>query len=247
MIGETEIKLTKTRSTNDFAEDLCIQGEAQEGTVVLTSFQEKGKGQIGKSWYSSPGKNLLCSIILEPTFLPIKSQFYLSMAISLAVRELVSIYCSHAKVSVKWPNDIYCEGYKLAGILIQTILQGSKMRYAIVGIGLNINEKDFPNKVPNPTTLRIETGNEQNIDSVKKLLYQCISESYSMLKAGMYKQLRDLYLKHLYLRDTPSYFSKNGNTFKGTIKGITDTGQLIIDQEGSEYTYANNEIAYIKM
>lgn len=246
MIGHTEIKLNKTRSTNDFAEDLCIQNEIQEGTVILSTFQSKGKGQIGKSWYSSHDKNLLCSLILEPSFLPLKSQFYLSIVVSLAVRELVCQCCGRDDIKVKWPNDIYCDKNKIAGILIQTILQGNKMRYAIVGVGLNVNEREFPIDIPNPTSISLVTGNKLNVEEVKNLFYQCIEESYSMLRAGMHSQLRNLYLEHLYLKNIPAYFSKNGRVFTGTIKGITDAGHLIIDQGGEEYTYVNNEIIYVK-
>ena len=127
-------------STNNYAKQL-VSDKVEEGTVVLAQFQSKGRGQQGNYWESETGKNLLFSLILYPDFLEAEFQFSLSMLVSLAI---VSVLDEETdEVQIKWPNDIYVGKLKIAGILIENTIKGSKLGSTIVGVGLNLNQEMF--------------------------------------------------------------------------------------------------------
>ena len=133
--GANQIRLPSCHSTNDVASDLLAEGNIAEGTVIITDHQTKGKGQRGNSWESEPGKNLTCSLILKPKFLPVQKQFELTVVSSLAiVHTLRDLGLPNAQV--KWPNDIYYGNAKIAGILIENTVRANHLEYAVVGIGL---------------------------------------------------------------------------------------------------------------
>ena len=124
-------------STNTYATELLAKTTPSEGTVISAGFQEAGRGQIGSSWTASAGKNLLLSVIPYPRWLAARQQFTLSQAVALAVADTISS-ATGKMAEVKWPNDVYLEGKKLAGILIQNSLSGTYLQNAVVGIGLNV-------------------------------------------------------------------------------------------------------------
>ena len=105
----------------------------------MADFQTKGKGQRGKEWQSEPGENLLCSMIVQPTSIRASEQFYLTMAVSLAIYETL-IDLGIEEVQIKWPNDIYVKGKKICGILIESNLSGDRFDNVILGMGLNVNQ-----------------------------------------------------------------------------------------------------------
>src|SRR5680860_150521 len=157
------IVLKDVESTNNYANQLILSN-AEEGTVVLAQFQKKGRGQQGNQWESQSGKNLLASIILYPKFLKAGNQFLISKMVSLGLVE----YLRHEvrDVSIKWPNDIYIGNKKIAGILIENAIKGRNLFSTVIGVGLNLNQKNFLSDAPNPVSLYQLTGKEYNIKSV---------------------------------------------------------------------------------
>ena len=127
-IGRNHIEVPSVNSTNEYAPTLLSKSKPPEGTVISTQDQYAGRGQIGSSWESQPGKNISLSIILYPIFLPIAQQFLLNQCISLAIFDLADKYFPK-KTEIKWPNDIYVKGKKVAGILIQNTISGSQRCY----------------------------------------------------------------------------------------------------------------------
>lgn len=115
--------------------------------------QSRGRGQRGNSWSSSAGANLTFSVVLCPGFLETAQQFYLSKAVSLAVCDTVESF--GVRPQVKWPNDIYIDGRKVAGILIENDLAGNFLSRSVVGIGINVNQTEFDPALPNPTSLAV--------------------------------------------------------------------------------------------
>ena len=135
------IHISETNSTNNYLQSLCSKQKVEELTVVVADFQTSGRGQRGNSWESDSGKNLLFSIVIFPEFLEARRQFLISQIISLAIKEELDTYTTD--ISIKWPNDIYWHDKKIAGILIENVLSGSTFSRAIIGMGLNINQKNF--------------------------------------------------------------------------------------------------------
>ena len=243
-IGNPIHHYEQLESTNSSALDLISKSNPSEGTAIMTLFQTHGKGQYGRKWDSSRGKNILCSIILYPSFLLLKNQFYLNIFSSLAIRKLISGLVK-SNVCIKWPNDIYVGDKKISGILINNAIQNNVLKHCVVGIGININQKYFDPAIPNPSSIFIENHVESDLNSIVKKLFNSMEKYYLMLKSGNYSALREAYNEHLYLRNYQLDFSLNKKTKKGIIKEINKEGKLII-QSGLEIkAYDFNEVKYL--
>lgn len=143
-------------STNDCALQLAMSGEP-EGTVVLAEEQTAGRGRLGRSWYSEPLKGIYCSVILRPAVPPAKAPL-LTLAAALAVYDAVS---RSAKVAldIRWPNDLLINGKKFCGILAEMNSEVGRIKFVVMGIGVNVNHTTFPSDLASPaTSLKLETG-----------------------------------------------------------------------------------------
>ncbi len=222
-------------STNAYAQELLSKSRPSEGTVIITDHQTAGRGQIGSKWQSEQGKNLTLSLILYPKFIAAKDQFILSQAIALGVRNFVSQYCA-SPVYVKWPNDVYVENRKIAGILIQNTLSGKLLQSTIAGMGININQTVFDQTITRATSLRKETKTNFSIPDLLPVLLQSIEVQYLKLKNGQIDRLRRDYLSHLYqYQEWALYQKKDGTVIKAQIVGVTPQGQLCLQHQKIEY------------
>jgi BirA family biotin operon repressor/biotin-[acetyl-CoA-carboxylase] ligase len=140
-----------TQSTNNLLKERVKSETLPEFFAVRTAFQMAGKGQMGNSWESERGKNLLFSFVLYPHHIPLSEQFYISQIVSLALVQVLIKRGIDARI--KWPNDIYVNDKKIAGILIENSLRGNRMEYSIVGVGLNVNQQIFKSDAPNPVSM----------------------------------------------------------------------------------------------
>lgn len=236
------IKVEELSSTNDYASELVRREFVADFTVVMTDFQEKGRGQRGNTWVSAAGQNLLFSVVLHPRQMPIKEQFILSQTVSIALSEVVSLYCD--SVCIKWPNDIYVGDRKIAGILIENSINKKEIETTIIGIGLNVNQLLFEG-APNPTSLRAELGKEQNRDEI---LQQFLSR-FRQLYASMLRDpetIRRIYKERLYQRGKRSQYKDATGIFSGLIIDVAIGGQLLIaDANGDIRRYYFKEVEYL--
>jgi BirA family biotin operon repressor/biotin-[acetyl-CoA-carboxylase] ligase len=187
-IGKNVIQLDTTPSTNDYLKQLCDKQAVLDGTVVYTSNQTAGRGQQGNTWEMQKGAGLALSFFLKPNFLPIEKQFYLNMAVSLAVREFCE-YFTDQEVAVKWPNDILINQKKVAGILIENTIQGSKIAQTVVGIGVNVTQKKFSSDLVHATSLSIQCENgdiDFNIKSMLSVMSAYLEKYYLQLRQENY-------------------------------------------------------------
>lgn len=225
------INIPKTDSTNIIAQQLIAKGELNEGDVIYTDRQENGIGQGKNLWESEYGKNLTFSLILEPWFLSPSNQFVLNQCISMAILDTIGFYLSKSNYEskVKWPNDIYVNNNKIAGVLFQNFVSANVMDYAIAGIGLNVNQRQFSDSLKNPISLANCISIEISLDEIMNQLLDNISTRYSMLKADMnFALLKKEYLGSLYLYNTWSKFKDNDSVFEGKITNIDGFGRLEI-------------------
>jgi BirA family biotin operon repressor/biotin-[acetyl-CoA-carboxylase] ligase len=215
-----------------------------EGTVVYTGFQTAGKGQVGNKWESEMGKNLLFSIILYPGSVSPDDQFVISMTISLGISDLIDKYYSGCRI--KWPNDIILNDRKVAGILIENSLSGSLIKSSVAGIGLNVNQENFPENIPNPGSLKQITGVEYDLKVLLKELLHTLDKRYKTMLYGDRNIIRQEYVSKLYrLNEWHSYRSA-GSVFKGRITDISDKGLLMIENpEGKIMTFSFKELDYL--
>ena len=226
------IHLKTVDSTNSYTKELKGIDEMLDGTIFWTDDQTKGKGRGKNVWMSEKGKNLMFSMIVHPFFLRIEHNFYLSKMISLALIDFFKKYINN--VRIKWPNDIYVDDKKIAGILIVNKILVDKIQNSILGVGININQQEFSKDLPNPISLNQLTGKEYNIGRLVEEVKRCIDFRYGQLKSVQHNKLDEDYDRCLYKKNEVCRFNKEGISFKAIIKGVTTDGYLNVYTEGGE-------------
>ena len=234
--------LPDCHSTNDMALQALRQKEASEGSIFITNHQTRGKGQRGNSWETKPGENLTFSLVLQPKFLDLSEQFLLNMAISNAIRRCFQEYVPG--LLVKWPNDLVVPGFgKIGGILIENLVGSSGWDYAVVGIGININQNQFAS--PQATSLSLVTGNSYPLEELFKLLIAHVEQAYIALKKGKNAILTREYLQHLYLIEEWTTFKVGEQELEGKIIGLTETGNLLLElPTGKQRSFGIKELTF---
>ena len=173
------IHLKETISTNTFLQQLVLEQTVEEETVVITHNQTGGRGQRGNSWESEPGKNLTFSIILYP-HLPGEKSFLISQMVSQSIKQVLDTYISD--VIIKYPNDIYYQNKKIAGILIENSMTDGFLSQSIIGIGLNVNQEIFRSDAPNPVSLKQITGLTYDLNILLQQLIDVLMKLYIDLR-----------------------------------------------------------------
>jgi BirA family biotin operon repressor/biotin-[acetyl-CoA-carboxylase] ligase len=254
-IGKPFIELQSIDSTNKYAMGLIHgdllpdgQSEAQHGMAIFTHEQTAGKGQRGKNWASQKDLNIALSILLKPYPLSITDQFKLSVCVAVSIGEFFSEYAGD-ETKIKWPNDIYWRDRKAGGILIENIIQSSQLtvgswQWSVIGIGININQTDFDPDLPNPVSLKQITGKKNEPIELAKELCSIIEKNYQLLISGNFEMLFNKYQTHLYKKDKRVKLKKGTRVFETTIKGVSETGQLIT-QHSIEEKFEFGEIEWL--
>ncbi len=234
---------SEVESTNNYAMQL-VQDKAGEGTVVLTHYQNRGRGQCGNYWESEAQKNLLFSFILYPVFLEVDKQFYLSKIISIALTQVLEKYIDN--VSIKWPNDIYAGEKKITGILIENLIKGTKLDCSIAGIGVNINQEIFKSGAPNPVSLKQLTGRNYDIQEILHSFFVFFDDWYTLLKNKAFDEIDKVYFAKLFWRKGWHWYRANGRKFEAQITGTGEYGQLILkDKSGKFMKFMFKEVEFV--
>lgn len=218
--------LQQTDSTNNYAMQVVHDGAAKHGMAFAALEQTAGKGQRNKSWMAQPGKNIALSVILKTDALKPAQQFLLSMAVAMAVYEFIKKYV-RTEITVKWPNDLYWRNQKAGGILIENVFSGSKWKWAVAGVGINVNQISFNSSLPNPVSLQQITGRDFDIPKITAELYEKIMERVDKLQEQPAEKLHKEYNRRLYCLHKDVKLKKGSFTFKTTITGVTAHGQLL--------------------
>lgn len=235
----------KVSSTNDICMDSARIG-SDEGIVVAAKYQEQGRGQRGNSWESEQGLNLTFSILLRPDFLRVDEQFLISKIAAISVCDWIGAYLGDKNVAIKWPNDIYIENNKVAGILIENSFSSSKLDISVVGIGINLNQKEFSADLPNPTSLTIETNRVFDVKTALEEFLSCFNERYIQAKSGEVTFIDSEYLNKLYRKDIYCIYRASSDEFKAKIVGVKPTGELMLQTEkGEERSFAFKEVVFV--
>ncbi len=239
------VRLDEISSTNTEMKLLQQKNPLPEGSMVIAEFQTVGRGQMGNTWYSSKGKNLLLSSVLYPYSVEARDQFIISRVVSLALKRVLNRYLQD--VTIKWPNDIYWKNKKIAGILIENSLVGQHIEYTIVGIGLNVNEGAFPSELPNPVSMRQITGSELDRELLLKEVHDELFNIYNSLKRLEIAIIEKEYMQYLYRKEGVHWFTDENGRFKATIKTVLATGHLVLATypEREERVYAFKEVAFV--
>ena len=245
MIGSTIIHLDIVDSTNNYAAKESLTKSLNEGTVFVATCQQSGRGQGQSSWESEKGLNLTFSFVLYPKQVEVIRQFTISMAISLGVVDFLNQFTS--QVSIKWPNDIYVEDKKIAGILIETSISSGKISRAIIGIGLNINQEKFVSDAPNPVSLRNLTSKVYDLNQMLGVLCKSLEQRYFQLISDKDSRINDDYERHLYQKGEWSDYRSDNVEFEGKIKGVDPDGRLLIEtRKGEVRCFDFKEVAFLQ-
>jgi len=240
----TLFSFNKVTSTNDKLRELLMENGLDEFTVVKTAMQTAGKGQAGNSWESETGKNLTVSILLKPVFLDPGIQFYISKIVSLSILGVLDKFGIPALI--KWPNDIYVDDKKIAGILIENSIMGNSLAESIIGTGLNINQKTFSSNAKNPVSMIHILNKETDIDEVLNDLLNELVCFYQMLQSEKFEEIDHAYLENLYRKTGTSRFKDATGEFSAKISGIESSGHLILtDISGKSRRYAFKEVEFL--
>lgn len=229
------MKITRFKnidSTNSYLQNLLDKGENIIENIVVTDFQTSGKGQGKNVWQSEDGKNLLFSIALDMSFLKAEDQFLLTQIVSVAMVEVLKKYLPEESLFIKWPNDIYFNDKKIAGILIKNEIKGMMMGTSIIGIGLNVNQTSFDENLPNPISMKMITGKDYDLEEILLAVYKSLShrvtESPSDSNTSFVVQN---YNKHLFLYKQWSLYEHESLIKEMMIVGYDKFGRLILKEK----------------
>ncbi len=233
--------IPETTSTNDDLRD----AKYREGDVVWADFQTAGRGQRGHKWSSDAGRNLLFSVALEPAFLPVAEQFLLSETVALSLVDLFEEYGIDTKI--KWTNDIYVGDRKIVGILIEHIYSGARLARTIVGIGINVNQREFDSSLPNPTSMSLQTGEKYDLRAVLEKFVGILMRNYESLRRGEKEVVQQRYMAKMYrLGERHAFALPDGTRFEATIRGVKPAGELVAEHaDGSVKEYLFKEIEFV--
>ena len=258
--------IDQTDSTNSLMQRL-LKGEEQEYAACLkenvpliyTTYQTAGRGQMGNGWESERGKNLLLSYLLREPEVNISELFLLNVIAAVAAHRTIAEWLSYEQrpmLSIKWPNDIYIGNRKIAGILVENSLSGTKIQHSISGIGINVNQEQWVSGAPNPVSIKQLTGVRADIDAIVKRFEHKLETTLSWDPV----QLRNYYRVHQYRcngywpfveREVSTAPTMNATAevegqFMAKIEGFLPTGELLLrDQQGNVRKYHFKQVRYV--
>jgi len=243
-LGFPFLELQSVDSTNNYVRQLVHERGLNSGTAVFAHEQVKGKGQRGKTWSSEKDANLILSVLIDPYPIPLSFQFHLSVCVSIAIHDLFSHYAGE-ETTIKWPNDLYWRDKKAGGLLIENIIsETGKWKWAIIGIGININQTTFTTDLPNPVSLKQITGKDFEPVSLAKELCEHLNKRFHQLIVGGFETIFKDYLSRLYKKDQLVKLKKDNRIFEAMIKGVSSQGELIV-QHGTEEKFDFGKVEWL--
>jgi BirA family transcriptional regulator, biotin operon repressor / biotin---[acetyl-CoA-carboxylase] ligase len=243
IIGKNHVFVPSCHSTNDLALEIIQNSENFHGTVILADYQTQGRGQKGNAWESESGQNLIFSVALDTSFLKIENQFYLSMAMSLAMcntlREL-----GFFNTKIKWPNDIFLDEKKIGGMLIENKIRGVYLRASVLGIGINVLQEKFNSKIASSLILN-DLNSKISLPILAEKLCEHIEQQFEKLKKGEFEYIHLQYLKIIYKLGKKQIFEKNTEQFTAKIQSIDRDGRLVLKIGNGVQKFEIKEVKYV--
>ena len=238
------IKLDAIDSTNSYLKKLLNKESLDDLTVVVSKHQTKGRGRNGNLWLNKPSLNLAFSIYKRFSDFEIDKKFMLNVISSISVYETLKKY-NLLDLTIKWPNDIMTVDKKISGILIENNVKGNRIKYSVIGIGININQREFKN-LPNATSIFIETGKLNSIETLAKELQEALEKNFNLFKINENELIKN-YNSLLYRKNETSNFSVNDmSKFQGKIIEVGIDGKITIEVSKTHLSkYSESEIKLI--
>lgn len=232
--GRKLIHFRETDSTNEQAKKSALSGEVH-GTLVTADCQSAGKGRRGRSWESPAGSNLYFTLVLKPEFAPEYAPMLtivMAHAAAEAMRRETGLDCR-----IKWPNDIVVNGKKVCGILTEMDVLDGKIRYVVIGVGVNVEKQEFPEELAEKaTSLEAQLGNGHVCK--KALLVQilsCFEKEYEIFAKDLdLRYLKESYENILIGKNERVRVLDPQGEYEGISRGITGTGELLVERDDGQ-------------
>ena len=233
IFGRKEIAyFAEIDSTNKKAREIA-GGGAPEGTLVIAEEQSRGRGRIGRSWYSPARAGIYLSLILRPKVPPNEAP-KMTLVAGVSVAEAL-LRATPLKPRIKWPNDILIKGRKICGILTETSAEMDALHFVVVGVGINVNNRDFPEELKKiATSVYLETG--KNFDRVRLLqefLFQ-FERFYSTFLSSGFESIGKRWGQLSMLMNKDVAVHMIDRTCKGRVMELDEDGALVIKNEHGE-------------
>ena len=239
----TEIDSTNAEMHRMMREDV------ENFSYITADYQTAGRGQVGNTWESEPNANLLYSVLVKPAELDVRRQFYLSMAVSVAIVEGIETAVGQkiSELHIKWPNDIYYKYYKLGGILIENSLRNHLIASSIIGLGLNVNQREFVSDAPNPISLCHIVEQPPKPAEIAEKITESLKNWMPRVDMEDWPTIVNAYMSRLYRFDGKLHtFSADNQEFEATIKHIEPDGRLVLQMGNGEHkSFYFKEVEYI--
>lgn len=234
IIGNKIIRVKETVSTNSLAKELSLKGE-KEGAVIFADRQTGGRGRMGRSFFSPDGKGIYMSVILKPEN-PLLVTSFASVAVLRAIKKICD-----ADVKIKWVNDLYLNGKKICGILTEGVYQGETLKYAVLGIGINVKRADFPDEIADiATSIENETEKEISVEELKNQLIKELDNLYKTYTDGEFLEESRI-ASNVIGREIR--IIKGNEQFSAKAVGIDEKGGLVINRNGEKSVIYSGEIS----
>lgn len=228
VIGRDIRVFQETNSTNDLADRLARDG-VEEGTVVFAEKQSRGRGRMGRLWASPPGLGLWFSVILRPRLTP-QAATQLTIAAATAARRAIQ-RITGLEPDIKWPNDLLLDGRKTAGILTEMGAELDKIKYLIIGIGVNVNltEADFPQELRRvATSLRTTLGRPIHRPELAAQLLRELDEDYARVTSGHFDSVAEEWSRHCRTLGQRVAILQGDRRLEGRAEGLDHDGALLL-------------------
>ena len=233
--------LDSVDSTNNYAMARAHAGLAKQGDAFFAHTQTHGKGQRGKLWQTGTAENIAISIVIDPEPLQQHQQCYLSVAVALACFDFFNKYAGD-ETKIKWPNDLYWRDRKAGGVLIETVLRGNNWKWAVVGIGVNINQAKFSEELKNPVSLKQITGKNFEVVELAKELHLLVMKRVNEINENSFGILLKEYNQLLYKLNEKIALKHNNEIIEAVIHSVTDKGQLqVTDTTQKQFNFGEVE------
>ena len=240
-VGNTIIKLDIVDSTNQYIKDNVI--DLPTGAIVVAKEQTAGRGRLSRSWSSPSGDGIWMSFLLRPDLSPDKCSG-LTLVTALALSKALIKYTG-VELLIKWPNDVVCNGKKVAGILTELTVDNMKTDYVVVGVGVNVNTEEFPQEIREvATSLFLEGADKRDFDSIIQSFCEEFNRLYIIyIETASLSNMKDEYEALLVNKGRTVCIHEEGNELVGIAVGINDEGELLFEKDSQVRTIRAGEVS----
>ena len=236
--------LDEVDSTNTYALQCLAEGGITPGTAWFARYQSAGRGQRGKAWQAAPDESINLSVFFQPQQLPLARSFIFNALVALGVYDFFAPLAGDA-TTLKWPNDLYWEDKKAGGVLIENQIRGSRWTQAVVGIGINLNQRTFPAALPHAVSLRQITGRHWPPEALARQLCSALDRRYRRLDPAADRRILAEYEGHLFRLNQWAPYEMEGEVFDGRIRGVLPDGRLILQRGRQELRVDFGRIRFV--